>query len=43
MVIGQSVATAACLAIDEGVSVQQLDYQKLRERLLNDRQVLEWE
>ncbi|MEE9371079.1 MAG: FAD-dependent oxidoreductase, partial [Sedimentisphaerales bacterium] len=43
MVLGQSAASAACLAIDEGVSVQQLDYQKLRKRLLNDRQVLEWE
>jgi len=42
MVLGQSAATAACLAIDEGVSVQQLDYQKLRERLLEDRQILEY-
>jgi len=42
MVLGQSAATAACLAIDDGVSVQQLDYAKLRQRLLADRQVLEW-
>jgi lysophospholipase L1-like esterase len=42
MVLGQSAATAACLAIDEGVSVQQLDYQKLRGRLLEDGQILEY-
>lgn len=42
MILGQSAATAACLAIDDGVSVQQLDYGKLRKQLLIDRQVLEW-
>ena len=42
MVLGQSAATAACLAIDEGVSVQRLRYQKLRECLLKDGQVLEY-
>ena len=42
MVLGQSAATAACLAIDEGVSVPQLDYEKLHKRLLSDRQILEW-
>jgi len=42
MVLGQSAATAACLAMDEGVSVQQLDYEPLRQRLLADRQILEW-
>ncbi len=41
MVLGQSAATAACLAIDDGQSVQQLDYAKLRNRLLSDGQVLE--
>lgn len=42
MVLGQSAATAACLAIDDDVSVQQLDYGKLRRRLLSDRQTLKW-
>jgi hypothetical protein len=42
MVLGQSCATAAALAIDSGTSVQAVDYTKLRERLLADKQVLEW-
>jgi hypothetical protein len=42
MVLGQSAATAAALAIDAGVPVQQVDYAKLRERLLGDKQVLDW-
>ena len=42
MVLGQSAASAACLAIDDNVSVQQLDYQKLRKQLLRDGQVLNW-
>ncbi len=42
MVLGQSAATAACFAIDDGVSVQQVDYAKLRERLLAEKQILEW-
>ena len=42
MVLGQSAATAACQAIDAGTSVQEIDYTKLKERLLADAQVLEW-
>jgi len=42
MVLGQSAATAACLAIDADVDLQQVDYARLRERLLADKQVLEW-
>jgi FAD dependent oxidoreductase len=42
MVLGQSSATAAVLAIDGGTSVQKIDYARLRERLLADQQVLEW-
>lgn len=42
MVLGQSSATAACQAIDAGVTVQKVDYAKLRARLLADQQVLEW-
>ena len=43
MVLGQSAATAAVLALERGVSVQQLDYAALRQRLLADHQRLEWE
>ncbi|MEX2174115.1 MAG: FAD-dependent oxidoreductase, partial [Pirellulaceae bacterium] len=42
MVLGQSSATAAAMAIDAGTSVQKVDYAKLRERLLADKQVLAW-
>ena len=42
MILGQSAATAACLAIDRQVSVQNVDYGRLRSRLVADRQVLEW-
>lgn len=40
MNIGQSAATAACIAIDDGVAVQQVDYPKLKARLLADHQLL---
>lgn len=43
MVLGQSAATAAALAIDTGVTVQQLDYARLQQRLLADGQVLDFE
>ena len=42
MILGQSAATAAVLAIDDKVDVQDVAYAKLRKRLLNDRQVLEY-
>ena len=42
MILGQSAATAAGLAIDDRVSAQQVDYTKLRKRLLADHQILEW-
>jgi hypothetical protein len=41
MVLGQSAATAAALAIDGGVAVQDVPYPQLRERLLKDGQILE--
>ena len=41
MVLGQSAATAAHLAIEEKISVQKVEYAKLREQLLKDKQVLE--
>ena len=40
MILGQSAATAASLAIDGGVAVQDIDYADLRARLLADGQVL---
>ncbi len=41
MVLGQSAATAACQAIDEGKAVQDIDYSMLRQTLLKDKQILE--
>lgn len=40
MVLGQSAATAAACAIDAGQAVQKVAYDKLRARLLADKQVL---
>ena len=42
MILGQSAATAASLAIDQSVSVQDLKYEALGPRLLADKQVLAW-
>ena len=42
MVLSQSAATAACLAIDDQVPAQELSYTRLRAQLLADGQVLEW-
>lgn len=42
MILGQSAATAAALAIDLGMAVQDVPYEKLRARLLADGQVLEY-
>lgn len=41
MILGQSAATAASLAIDGGLRVQDVPYPRLRERLLADGQILE--
>ena len=41
MVLGQSAATAACQAIDEKIAVQDINYATLKERLLEDNQILE--
>ena len=40
MILGQSAATAAAVAINEGISVQDVDYAQLKQRLLSDQQVL---
>ncbi|HEV3004292.1 MAG TPA: FAD-dependent oxidoreductase [Pirellulales bacterium] len=42
MVLGQSAAVAAGLAIEGGVAVQDVDRKVLRERLLAGKQVLAW-
>ncbi len=42
MILGQSATTAAVMAIDGGVAVQDIDLPKLQERLLADGQVLSW-
>ncbi|MBN2507117.1 MAG: FAD-dependent oxidoreductase [Verrucomicrobia bacterium] len=42
MITSQSAASAAALAMDDGVAVQTVPYGKLRLQLLADGQVLEW-
>ena len=42
MILGQSAATAAAMAIDGNIAVQDVPYDKLRARLLADGQVLEY-
>jgi hypothetical protein len=42
MILAQSAATAALQALRDDVPVQRVDYSRLREQLLKDRQVLEW-
>jgi len=41
MILGQAAATAAAIAIDDGAPVQEVDYERLRRRLLADKAVLE--
>ncbi len=41
MILGQSAATAAAIAVEEDIDVQKVDYGRLRRRLLRDGQVLE--
>jgi hypothetical protein len=41
MILGQSAATAAALAIDQKIAVQDVPYQQLRQRMLEDGQILE--
>ena len=42
MILGQSAATAAAIAIDSKISVQDVPYEKLRARLVADGQVLSY-
>jgi len=41
MILAQSAVTAAALAIDSGIAVQDLPYPLLRERLIRDGQIIE--
>ena len=41
MVLGQSAATAACLAVQKGIEIQKVNYEDLKLRLLADKQVLQ--
>lgn len=43
MILGQSAATVASMAINEDLAVQDVDYSQLRERLLKEGQVLNYE
>jgi hypothetical protein len=42
MVLGQSAATAAVLALEGNGAVQDVDYDKLKEKLRRDEQILDW-
>ncbi|MDO4558040.1 MAG: FAD-dependent oxidoreductase, partial [Planctomycetia bacterium] len=42
MILGQSAATAAVLSIESDVTPQELPYETLRRKLLEDGQILEW-
>lgn len=42
MELGQSAATAAVLAMEQGTSLQSLNYSSLRGRLISQGQILEW-
>jgi hypothetical protein len=41
MILGQSAATAAVLAVEQDLAVQDVPYESLRQRLLADGQVLD--
>ena len=40
MILGQAAGTAAVIAIDDNVAVQDVKYEKLKKQLLADKQVL---
>jgi hypothetical protein len=42
MILAQSAATAASLALEGNGVVQDVPYPRLRERLLGDGQILDW-
>ncbi len=40
MILGQSAAVAACLAIDKELAVQDISYKSLKDKLIAGKQVL---
>ena len=42
MILGQSAATAACMALEKDIAVQELPYHQLKERLIKEEQLLSW-
>lgn len=42
MILGQSAGTVAALGLQKGLSIQDLDYSLIREKLISDGQVLEY-
>jgi len=42
MILGQACGTAAVIAIDDNLDVQKVPYARLRERLVADKQLIEW-
>ncbi len=42
MILGQSAGTAAALAIDQGIALQDLAYEKLKKKLQADGQILDY-
>lgn len=40
MILGQSAATAACMAIDKNIAVQDVEYEELKNQLLDKNQIL---
>jgi hypothetical protein len=43
MILGESAVTAAAIAIKENISVQNVSYEKLRAKLLEQKQVMEFD
>lgn len=43
MILGQSGATVACMAIDQDAAVQDVAYADIRKRLIEDKQILDQE
>ena len=43
MILGQSAAVAACLAIDNRIPVQEIDYEELKVKLIEAGQILAYE
>jgi hypothetical protein len=40
MILGESAATAASMAIDKKINIQQVEYEDLKKQLLNQQQKL---